>query len=238
MGATVPPPQEADGCERFADDRAYFASAHAQPKDRWWRRFTEGTLDFLEVVQDLPGLRLLDAGCGLGYLVAQAGARGYQACGFDSSPAAVAFGRERLGLRLVCARIEDASVEPASQDIVVLNHVLEHLPDPALALRRAREWLRPGGWLLVGAPNFASPIALWAGRDWTGLVPSQHIWHFTPQALRRLTAHAGFGSILWTTRMLSYTPARLTDWAKWGIRRLLEPLRLADNLLLLTQRPE
>jgi 2-polyprenyl-3-methyl-5-hydroxy-6-metoxy-1,4-benzoquinol methylase len=238
LGATVPPPQEADGCERFANDPVYFASAYAQPKDRWWNRFRNAPLDFLEAAPGLRGRRLLDLGCGLGYLVARAGERGFEAAGLDSSAAAVTFGHDQLGLRLACARIEDASLDPASRDIVVLNHVLEHLPDPGMAVRRAREWLRPGGWLLVGAPNFASPIARWSGQDWTGLVPSQHIWHLTPRALRHLTREAGFTRMLWTTRMLAFSPAHANDWIKWVGRRLMEPLRLADNLLLLTQRPE
>jgi 2-polyprenyl-3-methyl-5-hydroxy-6-metoxy-1,4-benzoquinol methylase len=212
--------------------------AYAQPKDRWWRRFTDAPLNFLEAAPGLQGRRLLDVGCGLGYLVARAGERGFEASGLDCSPAAVAVGRERLGLTLTCARIEDGTVDPASQDIVVLNHVLEHLPDPGMAVRRVWEWLRPGGWLLAGTPNFASPIARWSGQDWAGLVPAQHMWHFTPASLRRLTAEGGFARVLWTTRMLAFSPGRATDWAKWGVRRLLEPLRLADNLLLLTQRPE
>jgi hypothetical protein len=38
--------------------------------------------------------------------------------------------------------------------------------------------------------------------------------------------------------MLAFSPGRAADWAKWVVRRALAPLGLADNLLLLTQRPE
>ncbi len=237
LGVTIPRPAEANGQEAFSNDLGYFASAYQQTKDYWWHRFTAGPFDLLTKVGAMPGHRLLDLGCNLGYFVQLARARGLDAWGLDASPAAVAFGAEHLRLKLICARIEAAVVEPATLDFVVMNHVLEHLPEPSAALHRAKAWLRPSGWLLVSVPNFASPIARWSREYWAGLVPTQHIWHFTPQALRRLTAHAGFGSMLWTTRMLAYSPGCLSDWAKWGIRRLLEMLRLADNLLLVTQRP-
>ena len=237
LGRTVPPPAEADGREQFAEDPAYFRNALAQPKDRWWYRFTRAPLDLLEAAGAPPGLRLLDVGCNVGYLVAAARERGFHAHGLDGSAAAVAVGRAALGLDLWPGRIETADVEPASQDVVVLNHVLEHLPEPRAALDAVHGWLRPGGLLLIGLPNFASPIARWAGARWAGLVLDQHIWHFTPAALRRLVASAGFVGIRWRTCMLTYAPLGLAGWAKWLVRRALEPLGAADNLLLVARRP-
>jgi 2-polyprenyl-3-methyl-5-hydroxy-6-metoxy-1,4-benzoquinol methylase len=237
LGCTVPAPAEADGRERFAEDAAYFRDALAQPKDRWWHRFRRAPLDLLEAGGARPGLRLLDVGCNVGYLLAAARERGFRAHGLDGSAAAVAVGRAAFGLELQVGRIEAAAVELASQDVVVLNHVLEHLPEPWAALDLAQSWLRPGGWLLVGLPNFASPIARRAGARWAGLVLDQHVWHFTPIALRRLVASAGFVRIRWRTCMLTYAPRGFAGWAKWLVRRALEPLGAADNLLLVARRP-
>jgi SAM-dependent methyltransferase len=235
LGRTIPPPPEADGHECFSRDRTYFEQAYAQPKDRWWQRFTEDPLNFLESAGAQPGLRLLDVGCNLGYLVAAAGRRGFRASGLDASPAAVAFGREQLGLDLTCARIEEALVGRGSQDIVVLNHVLEHVMNPREILQRVRHWLKPAGFLLLAVPNIGSPIARMAGARWAGLVLTQHLWHFTPPALVRLVGSTGFTQIRWRTRMMIYAPASLAEWAKWTLRRVLEPLRLADNLLLIAR---
>ncbi len=103
-------------------------------------------------------------------------------------------------------------------------------------MRRVREWLKPGGFLLVGLPNFSSPIARFTGARWAGLVPDQHIWHFTPDALIRMVVDAGFTQLRWRTRMLTYAPQGATGWVKWAIRRSLEPLGLADNMLLVARR--
>lgn len=237
LGRTVPPPAEADGREHFAADPAYFRDALAEPKDRWWHRFQEAPLDMLVGAGAPPGARLLDVGCNVGYLVAAASARGFRAHGLDGSAAAVAVGRERLGVDVRCARLHARAVDEASEDVVVFNHVLEHLPDPGAALRAAAGWLRPNGWLLVGVPNFASPLARAAGARWAGLVPEQHVWHFTPTALRRLVRAAGFTRVRWRTCMLMYAPRSLPQWSRWLLRRALEPLRLADNLLLVARRP-
>ena len=236
LGMTLPPPAQADGREQFADDPAYFARAYAQPKDRWWHRFAAAPLDALDACGAGHGQRFLDVGCNLGYLVEAAKRRGYHARGLDGSAAAVAFGRERLGLDLTHARIESAQVDPASQDVIVLNHVLEHLPDPGAALRLVRGWLRPGGLLLIGLPNFASPIARFAGARWAGLVPAQHVWHFTPAALRHLVTTTGFAEVRWQTRMLTYVPKGAKGWTLYAIRRILEVVGQADNLILVARK--
>lgn len=237
LGRTSPSPAMSDGREAFAEDVEYFSHAYAEHKDRWWHRFADAPLDLLAASGAKPDGRLLDVGCGLGYLVRKAGERGYRARGVDGSNAAVQFGRERLGLDLECRRLESYEAGEAGQDVVVLNHVLEHVPDPERVLRSAGLWLRPGGVLVVGVPNFASPIATQAGERWAGLVPSQHLWHFTPAALGRMVQRTGFADLRWRTCMLTYHPAGLRGWALFGLRWMLERLRLADNLLLTARRP-
>jgi 2-polyprenyl-3-methyl-5-hydroxy-6-metoxy-1,4-benzoquinol methylase len=38
-------------------------------------------------------------------------------------------------------------------DTIVMEHILEHIDDPCSLLRRARNWLKPSGRILVGVPN-------------------------------------------------------------------------------------
>jgi SAM-dependent methyltransferase len=42
-------------------------------------------------------------------------------------------------------------------DIVVCNHVLEHVPDDARAMRELRRVLRPGGWAMLLVPDVREP---------------------------------------------------------------------------------
>jgi 2-polyprenyl-3-methyl-5-hydroxy-6-metoxy-1,4-benzoquinol methylase len=47
--------------------------------------------------------------------------------------------------------------EPAETfDNIVLGHVLEHVEDPTMIVKRASSWLRPGGRILAAVPNARS----------------------------------------------------------------------------------
>ncbi|MBU0689898.1 MAG: class I SAM-dependent methyltransferase [Gammaproteobacteria bacterium] len=57
----------------------------------------------------------------------------------------------------VNSRFEDASL-PQRYDNIVLTHVLEHLDDPVLVLKRINdEWLADGGRLFLVCPNANAP---------------------------------------------------------------------------------
>ncbi len=70
-------------------------------------------------------------------------------------------------------------------------HVLEHLPDPAAAIARAAELLRPGGRLLVSVPNVDSLQARLGGERWFHLDLPRHLFHFGPRSLSAMVERAG-----------------------------------------------
>jgi SAM-dependent methyltransferase len=128
-----------------------------------------------------PGAAVIDAGAGRGNLRRLLETRGYRAEAIDPSP---------RGPGVVRAGIEEHTA--ADLDAVVLWHVLEHVPDPAEALRRVHGWLRPDGVVLVGVPNVASLQAGIAAREWFHLDLPRHRTHFTPRGLRELLVRARF----------------------------------------------
>jgi 2-polyprenyl-3-methyl-5-hydroxy-6-metoxy-1,4-benzoquinol methylase len=77
----------------------------------------------------------------------------------EASDLAIAGARRRLGDRVtyVNALFESATL-PTRYDNVVLTHVLEHLDDPVMVLRRINaEWLADGGRLFLVVPNANAP---------------------------------------------------------------------------------
>lgn len=90
---------------------------------------------------------------------------------------------------------------PPGVDAVHLNHTLEHLRDPLVALARLRAALRPGGSIWVEVPNELD--ALFERVRWVllrRLTPSPspgnpHLFFFTPRALRHLLVRAGFHAV-------------------------------------------
>lgn len=96
-------------------------------------------------------------------------------------------GREALGLERRPSRpdIRDADIAELEDDFaaVVFWHTLEHLPDPARALRQAVQLLAPGGSLVIAAPNSASLQARAFGDRWLALDPPRHLTHLPAGAL-------------------------------------------------------
>jgi SAM-dependent methyltransferase len=99
-----------------------------------------------------------------------------------------------LGLpsdRIVIAYAEDADLPAESFDLITMDHVVEHLSEPSVALSSIARWLKPGGRLFIACPNFASIERKWFGRFWTGLDVPRHLFHFTPETLEALARDAG-----------------------------------------------
>jgi SAM-dependent methyltransferase len=148
--------------------------------------------DRLRFVERLPvGGRVLEVGAGDGGLVARMRDRGLDAWGVEPSPAAAAAARAK-GVEVVPVGLEQAEVEPASQDAVVLWHSLEHLDDPAGALRRIATWLRPGGAIVVAVPNLGGLQARIGGDLWFHQDVPRHRTHFTPRGANALLERTGF----------------------------------------------
>jgi len=135
-----------------------------------------------------PGGRVLDAGAGRGRLVAALRRAGFAATGIEPS-ARGADSASAAGRPVSRAGIEEHSA--SGLDAVVLWHVLEHLDEPAEALRRVGAWLRPGGVVLAGVPNLGSVQAAIAGEGWLHFDVPRHRVHLTSRGLEALFAGAG-----------------------------------------------
>lgn len=71
---------------------------------------------------------------------------------------AAALARRGVSPDLVPALLGEATLAPA--DILLAAHVIEHCPDPAVALRQMHDMLRPGGrlYLVVSKPHWCNAI--------------------------------------------------------------------------------
>lgn len=109
-----------------------------------------------------PG-RVLDVGCGDGFLSASLAGRGHEVTALDADAPVLARARRRWPTEDIAwlhGGLLSAPLSPAGFDAVLSNATLHHLPDTSAALRRMSELLRPGG--VLGIVGFArnSPVDL------------------------------------------------------------------------------
>lgn len=131
-----------------------------------------------------PGMRLLDAGCGRGEMLAAFARRGLACEGLDLAEGASC---EHPGVVVRQADIFGATwpCEGASFDAVFLKSVLEHVMDPTVLLAECARALRPGGALIVLTPDFASNVPVFY-EDPT------HVHPYVPKSLRDLFVMHGY----------------------------------------------
>jgi 2-polyprenyl-3-methyl-5-hydroxy-6-metoxy-1,4-benzoquinol methylase len=120
----------------------------------------------LRLLGDVAGRRVLDAGCGNGYLSRMLAGRGAVVVAVEPGQSmfefAVAKEREHpLGIRYIQADLCALPEPPASFDAVVASMVLPVIPDWAEAMRACVTALQPGG-LFVFTTNHPCFEQLWS----------------------------------------------------------------------------
>lgn len=186
MVFTAPMPTDADLSNYNA---SYFATAHGgQPTSPMAQAFFAGIarlrLAFLRVFLDehrIDVQRVLELGPGPGFFaqswLEQAPQSIYSALETDSSSHESLL---KLGVKLVDA------ADDVSTDLVVMSHVLEHVPDPVGFVRAATRGLRAGGALFIEVPC----------RDWEHkALDEPHILFFDKVPMHRLLDNLGFTDI-------------------------------------------
>jgi len=161
-------------------------------KKTMFRGTEQDFADKIAVLKSLmPWGRVLDYGCSWGYGTLQLVAAGYDAFGFEISQPRAAFGRARLGVKIISSEIAlDGFAQ--SFDAVFASHVLEHLPAPSAVFDRLAKLLKPNGLLLAFVPNCDGDEARRLGVNWGPMCCEKHPLALDPQFLERILPRHGF----------------------------------------------
>ena len=151
-----------------------------------WRRGQDRRLALIRQYVELEGRRILDIGCGLGMYVEKFRQFSDEVYGVDVDADKVAEASERLP-NIVESPAEVLPFPDSSFDVIMLHEVIEHVDDDRASIREAYRCLKPGGQIIIYAPNRLYPFETHGfyllGRYYFRLLP---FVNWLPDAIRDL----------------------------------------------------
>jgi len=166
-----------------------FYCEHYIRNERIFRGFADNLVNI--ILRYKKEGRLLDIGCAVGFVLEEAKKKGFKAEGIELNKKAADITRSK-GFDVNSCAIRNAGYNNDSFDVVVLNHILEHIAEPHVFLKDIKDIVKKSGILLIGVPNHASLAATLFRRKWYGWGIPEHIWHFDKNSIGYLLSKNGF----------------------------------------------
>ena len=139
----------------------------------------------------VPAGRILDVGCSEGQFLETMS--GWDCYGTELARKSYLVACEKFGSdRVIPATISDTKFADQFFDVIALQDVFDHMPDPLAALRDCLRLLRPGGLLVIKVHNIACLYARLTGPRFYAIIPPYHLSYFSPQTLRLALEKTGF----------------------------------------------
>ena len=136
------------------------------------------------------GGHVLDLGCGTGEFLGYLKKRGFLVDGIEINSHARESALTNYGVR-PHSNLDELTAGAEFQ-VITLWHVLEHLPDPGLVLKRLFALLKRDGVVIIAVPDRESWDAHHYGEHWAAWDVPRHLYHFRRQDVVRLLEEHGF----------------------------------------------
>jgi SAM-dependent methyltransferase len=174
--------------------------------------------------------RVLDFGSGKGQFLAVAKQKGWQGMGIETEQVRAEFAREKYRVEVICGYYQGGKVSDIRVDLITLNHVLEHLPQPIQLIHAlVQDNLTAEGLLYIEVPRANSWQAGIAGDAWIHWDIPKHLTHWTETGLELEFSKIGFQKV--STRSFSIHLGILGM-----LQALLSKVGFKENLILRLKR--
>lgn len=139
--------------------------------------------------------KILDIGCFTGDFLELVKAEGANVYGLELQKEAVAIANKKLPGRVLLADVMTHKFPQKNYDIITLQGLLEHVPDPLTLLNRCSKLLKQGGIIMIQTPNSSSHLAHILGKYWPPYTPIEHMHLFGRKSMGIALKKSGFNKI-------------------------------------------
>jgi len=185
-----------------------------------------------------PPARVLEVGCAHGGYIALLDWAGYEAVGTELSPWVAAFARDTFGVNVLAGPIEQLPLPEGSFDVVVLNDVWEHFPDPVATMTRCASLLAPDGFFVIQTPEYREHLSYGDLRATSDLFlrhmdrnNDEHLYLYSRRSAGQFFTRLGFPELRFSAPVYAY------DMAFTAARRPLAAVDDAAVTAALAARP-
>lgn len=141
------------------------------------------------------GGRMVEVGSGLGYLLRSFKDEGWDVLGVDPWRELPLHTHAVHDIETIPTTLEKARLPDESADVLVMLHVIEHVPDPVGTFREIHRILKPGGHVVIETPRYDTLMFKLMGHRERSVKCEGHIYFFTFETLRRTYEKAGFSEV-------------------------------------------
>ncbi len=197
------------------------------------------------------GARLLEVGSGMGHLVGQLEDT-FETYGCDINHWAVKRSKPVvINTNLQTASAQELPFNDNSFNVVIIKHIVEHLPDPQKAIQELGRVVEPGGTLILATPNLDSLLKPWKGDRWIGYQDPTHISLKRPAEWVSFIKGAGFtikrifADGFWDVPYIPLIPSaiqKLTFGSLGGFQAITGfiflPMRWGESIIVIARKQE
>lgn len=147
----------------------------------------KAALDFIYYLfPDLNNKRVLELGCGNGYLLKELYKRGATCYGLEPGPQIHNIIESNKEIEIIKDFFPSSKIK-GNYDIILHFNVLEHLEDPVKMLKKQGELLKPNGKIILGVPNCEPHLK---SGD-ISIFMHEHFNYFTRDSINTLAIESG-----------------------------------------------